>query len=557
MTIEFRVVGSLEKVFCRPGFHAAPLERLTLFQGEAAAFQIAVKGPSEPVDIACRVESPLEAFVTIREVGLVPCLLPAVAEDPFILTAEPGLFPDPLIPHEGAMRAVPHCWRAFWITVQVPEGRIAGPFALAFELSWTPSFTPSNRQAAISRRRVEIMLDVLPLPLAPPELQVAMWFHADCLMARYGVEAWSQRHWRLVENYLRDLADHGGTMLLTPLWTPPLDTDPGGERPTTQLLKIGRSGGDYVFDFTLLERWIDLALSIGYQRFEFSHCCSQWGAERCPKIVIDGENGPEILFNGDTVSDAPEYRDFLSRLLPRLLAFLDRKGIRRQCRFHVSDEPEIQHIGHYAEMARFLAGFIGGDNIFDALSDPAFLREGIGLVPVPGIDHLSSFADESLAERWLYYCGNWRDGVPNRHLGMPSARNRIFGTLLYLGNFDGFLHWGYNFWFSALSRDWHLDPFADPCGGAYFRGGGPFLVYPGQDGNPIGSIHGEVFREALQDLRALRMVEKKIGRAKTVAAINARAGFSLTMNQYPREASWLLSLREWMHDILCPRGECR
>jgi hypothetical protein len=64
------------------------------------------------------------------------------------------------------------------------------------------------------------------------------WFHSDCLSTYYKTEAWSEKHWAAVGSFMKNAADHGINMILTPVFTPPLDTAVGGERPTVQLVDV-------------------------------------------------------------------------------------------------------------------------------------------------------------------------------------------------------------------------------------------------------------------------------------------------------------------------------
>ena len=67
------------------------------------------------------------------------------------------------------------------------------------------------------------------------------WFHADCLASYYGVAPLSEEHWRILENFIRAAGEeHGINMLLTPVFTPPLDTAVNGERLTVQLVDVRR-----------------------------------------------------------------------------------------------------------------------------------------------------------------------------------------------------------------------------------------------------------------------------------------------------------------------------
>lgn len=60
---------------------------------------------------------------------------------------------------------------------------------------------------------------------------------------------------------------------------------------------------------------------------------------------------------------------------------------------------------------------------------------------------------------------------------MPSARNRILGTLLYKYNATGFLQWGYNYWYSQFSKH-EIDPLTVTDAGKAFRPAMRLLFIP-------------------------------------------------------------------------------
>ena len=73
------------------------------------------------------------------------------------------------------------------------------------------------------------------------------------------------------KNFISTAVEHGMNCILTPLFTPPLDTEIGGERPTVQLVGVKRCRNYvYEFDFTLLDRWVDMALKNGVEFFEIT-----------------------------------------------------------------------------------------------------------------------------------------------------------------------------------------------------------------------------------------------------------------------------------------------
>ncbi len=68
-------------------------------------------------------------------------------------------------------------------------------------------------------------------------------------------------------------------------------------------------------------------------------------------------------------------------------------------------------------------------------------------------------------------------------------------------------------------------------------------MYPGEDGKPLNSLRLKVFYDALQDLRALQLLESLIGREKVIAILEEGPETSITFKEYPHEDAWLLNKR--------------
>ncbi len=165
------------------------------------------------------------------------------------------------------------------------------------------------------------------------------------------------------------------------------------------------------------------------------------------------------------------------------------------------------------------------------------------------MDALPLFAEKGVSPLWTYYCVAQNRGTPNRYMAMPACQVRILGVLLYIYQADGFLHWGYNFYNSQYSLE-HIDPYAVTDAGGAFPAGDAFLVYPGADGTPEDSLRMMWMQEAMQDLRALRMLESIWGREQVVEFLLNAAGGRITVSQWPRNAEFLLNLRQQVNDAL-------
>ena len=131
---------------------------------------------------------------------------------------------------------------------------------------------------------------------------------------------------------------------------------------------------------------------------------------------------------------------------------------------------------------------------------------------------------------------------------MPSYRNRIMGVQLYKHGIKGFLHWGYNFYYTQFAVK-KIDPFAVTDAGAAFPSGDAFSVYPNDD-DVAPSIRQKVFSNGLEDLRLLELLEEKIGRTAVLNLLEKVAGMDITFTEYPREEAFFERLYDAVFEKL-------
>ena len=546
LKVDWKVLSSLEKVFPDSELETGRPEKTPVFdgaRGETIAFQIAFRFPLG-VYLKLTIKSEL-ANIRMREVCLVPCELPGSPDDPGILRSAAGLYPDPLRDLNGPLRLTPKNWRSVWFSVPLAEDLRPGTYKLTVQASsWMYPDEPWKTEETF-QVEIPVRIRVHAAVLPKQKLILTNWFYADCLSEYYHVKVWSAKFWTILENYLRDYTAHGRNMLLTPLWTVPLDTRIGGERPTAQLLEIEYRDGKYHFDFSRLKRWIDLGRKCGIEYFEMSHFFTQWGAEFTPKIIVE-VNGRKIRkFGWQVAAASPEYRDFLAQLMPQLLRFLRTEKLSGKCYFHFSDEPREKSLESYRRATSILNRFVNNDEfpVIDALSSVKFYQQGLIKRPVPWFVRIDDFTKEKLPQKWCYFAGA-NPGYPARSYGAPLCRYRILGVLLYLYEMDGFLHWGHNFWFTQYSRRTQLDPWKETTAGGCFTGGHNYNVYPEPDGHPADALHYESFMEAMQDLRLLQLLETKIGREAVVKLIHKGLDHELKMGDFPLEPDYLKNLHD-------------
>ncbi|MDO4265509.1 MAG: DUF4091 domain-containing protein [Eubacteriales bacterium] len=533
---QIKLLSSLDKVFLdeEPVSSSENL-KLTALYGETVSFQVAYSANGfMRQELTVSVQSDLEHAIRIRQVLPVPVIRATngIIDDNYLKTTS-GLYPDLLrdIPDNKVMTQ-PDKWKSLWVDIEVDERIPAGTHEIHIVL-----IDQEGKEVGA----VTETLTVYAAALAPQTIMHTEWLHADCLADYYHVEVFSEEHWKLLENYFHEYVARGCNMMLTPIFTLPLDTAIGLERTTTQLVDVTVKNGEYQFGFDNLKRWVDLCKACGITHFEISHLFSQWGAKYAPKVVATVDGKEEKIFGWHTPA-VGEYTNFLHALIPKLIGKLREWGIADNTYFHISDEPREAHLETYRAAKESLGDLLKGFHTFDALSSFEFYKHGLVDKPIPGNNEIEEFLANGLTDMWTYYCTGQFYEVSNRFMSMPSARNRIYGVQLYKYKIIGILHWGYNFYNSQYSTR-HINPYEVTDADGAFPSGDAFLVYPGADGHPEESLRMMVHYEALTDLRALNMLESLTSREHVMELIEGGLGEPLTFKRYPKSDAYLINLR--------------
>lgn len=534
--IETIVISPLEKVF----LDTAPAKcsqqnHFEGFQNESISFQLAVHADAAHArtPVVLRAQGDIADHITIRSVRNVPVTLATLPDaDDNYLRKTPGLYPDLL---QDNLHTHLQCdmWHAYWIEL-IPDGLPAGDYSISLSL------LHATKGECLSQAQASVR--ILPGALPRQTLLRTNWFHSDCLAQYYRVPVFSQEHWQLIERFMCTAARRGINMILTPLFTPPLDTQVGGERPTVQLVDVYQDENGWRFDFSLLDRWVATAQRAGIQYFEMSHLFTQWGARHAPKIMAHTPDGFKRVFGWETDAASEAYAAFLRAFLPSLMQRLHALGIAGRTYFHISDEPSERMLDDYKAARALVAPYVEDCPIIDALSSLKFYASGAIKKPIPAINHLQAFVDAGVPDLWTYYCVSQYKDVSNLFIAMPAARTRMLGVQLYRYDIEGFLQWGYNFYNTQESR-YAINPYAVTDADGVFPAGDPFQVYPGPDGFPQESIRLLLCHMAMQDLRALRWLESLTGREHVLSLLRECAGGEVTLTHYPQDAAFFGTLR--------------
>lgn len=495
------------------------------------------------------IQSPLKEYITLYKVESVPVRYPMYAYwEPESLTnflrLTPGMYPDILRPYDdcGMFNMSSKELNALWIDVQ-PKGNVpAGIYPVTVLVK--------NEQNKVIAENT-FTLEILDASLPPQKMLYTEWFHSDCLSVYYDVPVFSEKYWEIVENFMKNAAEAGINLILTPTFTPPLDTKVGGERPTVQLVDVTVKNGQYSFDFSRVGRWVETARRCGIENFEIAHLFTQWGVKHAPKVMatVDGEY--KRIFGWDTEATGEEYARFLRQFLSEFIPYMKSLGCDRNCYYHISDEPGSESIDNYIAAKDIVRDLLKDYTIMDALSHYEFYESGALDTPIPANDCMEKFLENNVPNLWTYYCCSQHNGVSNRFMSMPSARTRIIGYQFYKFNIVGFLQWGYNFYFNQYSV-YPVNPYLNTDADYFVPAGDAFSVYPGPQGKPIDSLRARVFYDALQDRRLLDLAESLAGRDAVMAILDGDLPEEekITFDQYPTTIEYMQNSRAAVHELI-------
>lgn len=534
------------------------LSRLTALRNEPISFCMAYRSNYQKRDDEKIPDLPISVSVecsgidaALYKIGYVPFL----ASDCEDGNDEPGLCPDVLLRKQSKPKINPgddhlpfyevgeqhllnvSCIETggVWITLNEDRKEIpAGDHKITVQVTSLTTNEPIAEHT--------LTLHVVDESLPDAGLFYTNWFHYDCIADLHGLELYSDAFFEVLAKYIKNAVKNGMTTLLTPAFTPALDTPTGFERRNVQLVGVKRENGCYTFDFSLLERFVKLALDCGITNIEHCHLFSQWGALSAINIYAEENGQTTRIFSWDDSATGAEYAAFLQAYLPAFLDFAERMGISDHLLFHISDEPKDFQANDYSRALSVVKEYLAGHTVGDALSHYALYEKGLVETPVVATDYANDFYG-NCDNMMLYYTGGRPNALlSNRTLTSSPQKTRILGVQLYKYRAKGFLHWGYNYYYGRMCHG-VFNPMQDPLG---YRNmpAVSYLVYPTFDRDVAPSIREMQMRDAMSDYSALKLLERLIGRAETERFCEDFFGEAVSVFLLPKSGAEMCAFRD-------------
>ncbi|KPJ70266.1 MAG: hypothetical protein AMS14_11065 [Planctomycetes bacterium DG_20] len=329
--------GTVRIVAVRNGTHAAqlvigtdkPVAGLTVKAGELRQADGAATLPASAVRVLHPVPFPLDGWTKGRlgdERGLGASFPTAAQLQAYARMTPAGkayLF-DQLASAPPASIPANTC-RPVWLSVRVPADAAAGQY----------------------RGTVTVAAQGLAPVALPLELEVVGWrlptprdfqTFVGCeqnpygVAQQYGSELWSDRHFRLLETSFEQLGRIGNAWLNVPV----LVNTEFGNHEDSLIRWVRKRGGDFAFDYALLDRYLDLAIAHGGRpraiQFVVMHGMGSATQPPTPprvKVYDEATRRTHLVAVAEADAIRPEQRALWGAFATSLHAHLTRRGLEK------------------------------------------------------------------------------------------------------------------------------------------------------------------------------------------------------------------------------------
>jgi Glycoside hydrolase 123, catalytic domain/Glycoside hydrolase 123 N-terminal domain len=502
-----------------PGSFGRDLEKnsieLQACRNEHVVIQLGVRSPAPVAALSVRAadmrgaggDTLAASLVRIRFPGLIP------------VDENAQYTPDPLW-ETASVSLAPHQSQGVWIDWKVAASARPGRYEGRLDVL-------ADGKTARSFR---VALDVLPATLPDPA-----GFHCylnilvdPSSVARFNrLPLWGDEHWRQLERYVQNLAEHGQRTITAFIVDDPWDSVTGF--PVRNMIEWKyagewrpESGGRLSFDFSPFDRYVAMCLKAGIgDHIESWSPLVQPGTDHSIVTYTDTQTGERRKLR--LPAGSSEYKTVWGDFARAFRDHVREKGWLEKTYLafdEISTGVLDQVVPFFHETVPDLKLMIsGGDEKGRHMAESRELAFHYGYyTPGSGLELPDIPARRKAGKRTLLYTAV-TPIYPNTFLFSEPLESRYLPWIVWKWNFDGYIRWAWNFWPATL---WDQPFFT-------WHSGDMFFVYPGPEG-PVDSIRWEMLRKGLEDYECLWKVRQALDKLRARggdAALAERAGKEL------------------------------
>jgi len=462
------------------------------------------RGPIKNVRVECTVEDlPVKAF----PVGF-------IEDDDRVYKAD-------LLLHDEVIFVEKEKIQPVWIEIQIPKDALPRTYIGKVKVYTQCMFGDEELI-----KTLDFKISVRDVELPEPKdftFYLDLWQHPSNIARKYEVHLWSDEHFKILENYVRSLAELGQKAITVIASEIPWS----GQRcyrvknyPSDlfeySMIRVEKDETGYHYDFSAVERYINLCMKYGIDKeIEVFGLINIWldPDYGYTSIVEDYPDGIRIRYY-DRTDGAFKYirkGEDIKTYIKAIERFFIEKNLIDRVRI-VADEPG--DIEKYRRSLETIKEVAPNFKFKSAINHPEFIEEFkdkiSDFVPVlPGVCEKWELLRElknKVSGRILWYVCCWPP-YPNTFISSPLVESRLIGILTAFMGFDGFLRWNYTVWpENPRERISYRFP--------HWKAGDTNFVYPGKDGRPILTLRYKNLKRGIEDYELLMMLRKICGESE-------------------------------------------
>ena len=345
--------------------------------------------------------------------------------------------------------------RPVWVSINVPQDAKPGLYKTNVEIT-------CHRDKVILPLELEVVNHTLPAP-EKWTYHLDLWQHPSAVARTYGLELWSEAHFKAMKPLMKRLADAGQKVV-----TATLNKDPWNHQCfdayEPMIIWTKHKDGTWSYDYKIFDKWVDFMLDLGINREINCYSMVPWN---CELEYMDEAEGRVI-----TVKAEPGTEIFTKIWTPFLIDFkkhLAQKGWLEIANIAM-DERSPEAMQAASELLMSCApemGFALADN-HRSYKKFTMMRDVCVAI------HHSVVSQEDIDMRraqgfytTFYICCN--PSFPNTFTTSAPYESELLGWYNLAHDYDGMLRWAYN--------SWAADPEYDSRFGKWMSGD-TYLVYP-------------------------------------------------------------------------------
>lgn len=435
----------------------------------------------------------------------------------YVKNDDGSLVGDPILKHKSLF--IEEGYQSIWVSGKIPKGFSNKEINFNINVYYTKGY---EKEELISTESINIkVIDYVMKPIKEGDFYLDLWQHLCSWARAYEVEYFSEEHFQIIDNYIKELSDLGQRVINLIVSDYPW----AGQRCYQfeenasnlyefNIVKVYRDkNGKIKCDFSAFDRYIDLCMKHGIkEEINIFGIIGNWDAFSFGNPIDDYHDPIRISYYDekeecfDYIKSKDEFINYLSIVFNHLVE----RGLWDKVKI-ISDEPNNPEL--FKESVKLIESAIQEYkvNFKCAIHDQHFFEkfgeniQGLSLNTCEAVNNIQKLPEikkevNKRDRRFTWYSCCFPEDL-NIFIKSPLIESRLKGWFTYYLDFDGFLRWAYAIWpTNPLKEIRYKYP--------RWNAGDMFFVYPGKDLKPMSSVRWENFRFGIQDFDIFKEIQK-------------------------------------------------